>query len=136
MSLILSPATGSGLLVEFRKEIDSISSRLDKLDRFANRKFDELSAMSLVSSNVSGSGSDKIGRGDFKKLFAFLLTLRSLGGAARIIIFLLQFFQPPYTTAPGFEPMSVELHQTGTVKGCSSDRATALREAEVNFNRH
>ena len=33
----------------------------------------------------------------------------------------INFFPLPYTTAPGYEPTSVELHHTGTFEGCSTD---------------
>ena len=49
--------------------------------------------------------------------FLVLISLCSSDGAARIICFSLQFFFiPTYTTALGFEPASVELHQTGPLK--------------------
>ena len=53
------------------------------------------------------------------------LTLCSAVGPARIIIFLLQLFQQPFTATLGFEPMSVELHQTETFEGQSTNWSTA-----------
>ena len=43
------------------------------------------------------------------------------------IIFSQQLFLTPYIAAPGFEPMSVELHQTGTIEERSTYWATAPR---------
>ena len=54
------------------------------------------------------------------------LTLRSPDGAARI--FSSSIFPPPSIAVPGFEPTTVELHQTGTFEGGSSDWATVLRQ--------
>ena len=55
------------------------------------------------------------------------LSLHLPDGAAGFII-LPQFFLLPYTEVPGFKPMSVELHLTGTFEGRSTDLAALPRQ--------
>ena len=68
----------------------------------------------------------------FKFLF-FALFLRLPDGAARIIDY--NFFLPPYTAPPGFEPTSVELHETGTFERCSADWTIAPRLDASDFDK-
>ena len=52
----------------------------------------------------------------------FLNSQKTLALRHRIMVFFQHnFFLPPYTAAPGFEPTSVELHQTGIFEGRSSN---------------